>query len=147
MVSVVFTILAQMMRNMVAKTTFVSGESHLWASASETGINHARLTLPSNESIYSFTCLLFEKNRGFFCASLLLKMHLGINFFWILGSSSTLSSYESKKVSGRFPDVLPQPLNTTEHSTVFPKTESIIYIKHQLGNRNQERIGTGEAMI
>ena len=50
----------------------------------------------------------FRKNRGFFCASLLLKMHLGINFFWILGSLSTFRlfhSYESKKVSGRFPDV------------------------------------------
>src|SRR5712675_2448798 len=50
----------------------------------------------------------FRKNRGFFCASLLLKMHLGINFFWTLGSSSTFRlfrSYESKKVSGgRFPD-------------------------------------------
>ena len=36
-------------------------------------------------------------------------MHLGINFFWILGSLSTFRlfhSYESKKVSGRFPDVL-----------------------------------------
>jgi len=44
-------------------------------------------------------------------------MHLGINFFWILGYSSTyllfhsyelaqahMSSYECKKVSGRFPD-------------------------------------------
>src|SRR5712671_7989786 len=50
----------------------------------------------------------FGKNRGFFCASLLLKMHLGINFFWILGSLSTFRlfhSYESKKVSGRFPNV------------------------------------------
>jgi len=55
--------------------------------------------------MYLFTCLLFEKKV--FCASLLLKMHLGINFFWILGSSSTyrlFRSYESKKVSGRFPD-------------------------------------------
>jgi len=36
-------------------------------------------------------------------------MHLGINFFWILGSSSTFRlfrSYESKKVSGRFPDAV-----------------------------------------
>jgi len=44
--------------------------------------------------IYFFTCLL--------CASLLLKMNLGINFFWIIGSSSTFRlfrSYESKKVS------------------------------------------------
>ena len=34
-------------------------------------------------------------------------MHLGINLFWILGSLSTyrlFHSYESKKVSGRFPD-------------------------------------------
>jgi len=33
---------------------------------------------------------------------------LGINFFWILGYSSTyllFHSYECKKVSGRFPDV------------------------------------------
>ena len=36
-------------------------------------------------------------------------MHLGINFFRILGTSSTFRlfpSYESKKVSGRFPDEL-----------------------------------------
>src|SRR5712672_652695 len=37
----------------------------------------------------------FRKNRGFFCASLLLKMHLGINFFWILGSSSTCRLFRS----------------------------------------------------
>ena len=51
-------------------------------------------------SIYFFTCLLFKKKRGVFCASLLLKMNLGINCFWILGSSSTFRlfhAYESKK--------------------------------------------------
>jgi len=67
---------------------------------------------PANASgKYPFTFLLVyfsEKKRGLFCASLLLKMNFGINFFWILGSSSTFRlfhSYESKKVSGRFPDV------------------------------------------
>ena len=39
-------------------------------------------------------------------------MHLGINFFWILGSFSTFRlfhSYEFKKVSGRFPDTVTVP--------------------------------------
>ena len=63
---------------------------------------------PHQENIHLLIYLsTFRKNRGFFCASLLLKMHLGINFFSILGSLSTFRlfhSYESKKVSGRFPD-------------------------------------------
>jgi len=64
----------------------------------------------STSGKYPFTCLLFEKIG----ASLLLKVHLGINFFWILGSSSAFRlfrSYESKKVSGRFPDVGPMTIH------------------------------------
>jgi len=59
--------------------------------------------------------IYFRKTkRGVFCASLLLKMNLGINFFVdsrFLVDFSTFSLvqartslYESKKVSGRFPD-------------------------------------------
>src|SRR5712672_248512 len=57
-----------------------------------TEIRH-RLAVIRKICIYFFTCLL--------CASLLLKMNLGINF-WIIGSSPTFRlcrSYESKKVS------------------------------------------------
>jgi len=59
---------------------------------------------------FSFLLVYFSKKKRVLCASLLLKSNLGINFFWILGYSSTFrlftrtGSYESKKVSDRFPD-------------------------------------------
>ena len=46
-------------------------------------------------SISFFTCQLFEKKSVFFCASLLLKINLGINFFWILGSLRTCWLFHS----------------------------------------------------
>ena len=59
-------------------------------------------------------------------------MHLGISFFWILGYSSTYllfhsyelarartSSYECKKVSGRFPDAIADSSNVFFHFLLY----------------------------
>src|SRR5712672_1705806 len=57
---------------------------------------------PASVRKYPFTFLLVyfskKKKRVFFCASLLLKMNLGINFLWILGSSSTFRLFNSYRL-------------------------------------------------
>ena|SRR5712675_86243 len=81
-----------------------------WTPASAVGSRGATSSGKYPFAFFYLSCLLFkktkQKKRAFLCFTPP-EMNLGINFFWILGSSSTFrlfNSYKSKKVSGRFPD-------------------------------------------
>src|SRR5712675_1161638 len=55
---------------------------------------------PSGKYPFTFLLVYFlkKKKKEIFCASLLLKMNLGINLFWILGPSSTFRLFHSYKL-------------------------------------------------